>query len=104
VLRGQSLSFSNVSAIGVHWAPNGTGASSRPRSSSRACPGGGTVTDFLTGLIPSAQEVQRRRPVQNDNSINVNIGHAGSNADEVIDQVYNAQAAMARPGFRNTPR
>jgi len=48
--------------------------------------------------------VQRRQPVQNDNSINVNIGHAGSNADEVIDQVYNAQAAMARPGFRNTPR
>ena len=59
---------------------------------------------FVNGLIPSAQEVQRRQPVQNDNSINVNIGHAGSNADEVIDQVYNAQAAMARPGFRNTPR
>ena len=39
----------------------------------------------------------------NDNSINVNIGHAGAEADAVTQQVWDARAAWARPGFRNVP-
>lgn len=65
--------------------------------------GGGSVTDFMTGLIPGAPE-QPGAPAPVDNSINVNIGHAGAETYAVIDQIYGAQAEFARPAFRHTPQ